>query len=489
MVQQWNEQLNNITGSLPYFLPELILVSFFLLFLILALFQISHKVLLTLGIICFGTSCALAFTQGLNVHLVLFNGLIRLDGFSIYLKMLISLSGFLCCLLSFHKPKQHLPEYLALITAIVLGGHLMIMTTHFLMVFISLELISISSYVLAGYSFTKSGSEGSLKYFLFGAVSSAIMLYGFSILYGITGTLDFSLPQFTEQLIIRNSSFALLAAVMALAGFLFKMAAVPMHLWAPDIYEAAPIPIVAFLSVAPKLAGLGILFKFVLAVNLYGNSHYDWPVILAGIAMLTITVGNFSALRQQNPKRLMAYSSIAQSGFLLIGVAAFLPQAVHFMLFYASIYLLMNFLVFLYLDFFEEKGITTIPQFAGVGKNFPLPMILLLVGLIALTGLPPTAGFTAKLFIFTGLWQAYELSGKSILLWLLVFGLINTVISLFYYLRIPYFAFLKAGLPAEKPTTSSFQNFLAFVLVLVILLLFFMPGLLMGWINRINFVL
>jgi NADH-quinone oxidoreductase subunit N len=489
MVQQANEQINNVLDSLRYFLPELILSLFFLAFLLLALFRVNHKFLLGLGALCFLSSCAAVLTQGLNVQHSLFSGLIKLDGFAVYMKLLISASGILCCLLSVHKPKQYNAEYLALITAIVLGGHLLLMTTHFLVAFISIELISISSYVLTGYSFTKAGSEGSLKYFMFGAIASAIMLYGFSILYGITGTLDFSASQFTEQLIAGNSHLALLAMMMSLGGFLFKIAAIPMHLWAPDVYEAGPTPIVAFLSVAPKLAGLGVLFKFILAINLYGNSTYDWQLIVGSIAMLTITVGNFSALRQQSPKRLMAYSSIAQSGFLLIGIVAFLPQAIHFMLFYASVYPLMNFLIFLYIDLFEEKGVNAIDQFAGLGKTFLLPMVFLLIGFIALTGLPPTSGFTAKLFIFTGLWQAYELSGKSFLLWLLVFGLINTVVSLFYYLRIPYFAFLRAGLHGEKQNPVTFQNFLAFILVLLIVLFFFIPELLMGWINRINFVL
>jgi NADH-quinone oxidoreductase subunit N len=159
------------------------------------------------------------------------------------------------------------------------------------------------------------------------------------------------------------------------------------------------------------------------------------------------------------------------------------------MLFYASVYLLMNFAVFIFLDFFEQNGIVCIDDFAGTGKKFLWPSVFLLIGFIALTGLPPTAGFTAKLFIFTSLWQSYELSGKSLLLWLLIFGLLNTVISLFYYLRIPYFAFLKSGEPAEKPNIITFENLLAFLLVLLILLLFFIPGLLMGWINKINFVL
>jgi len=276
---------------------------------------------------------------------------------------------------------------------------------------------------------------------------------------------------------------------MALAGFFYKIAAAPLHPWSPDVYEAAPMPVIAFFSVVPKLAGIGILTKFTLALNIFGQSTFDWQFILCLVSMLSLTVGNFSALWQKNPKRLMAYSSIAQSGFLLVGVAAFLPQGVHFMLFYACIYMFMNFLVFNYLQYFESLGLASVASFSGVGKTASWPSILILVGFIALTGLPPTAGFTAKFFVFTSIWESYQLSGKAILLWLLVFGLLNTVVSLFYYLRIPYYAFIKGGESGIKANNLTFENFFGLVLVLVILLLFFNPGLLMGWINKINFVL
>jgi len=185
----------------------------------------------------------------------------------------------------------------------------------------------------------------------------------------------------------------------------------------------------------------------------------------------------------------MAYSSIAQSGFLLVGVVAFLPQGTQFMLFYASVYLVMNYLVFLYVQYFEDRGFTAIPSFAGAGRAIVWPSIFMLVGFIALTGLPPTGGFTAKLFIFSSLWEAYQVSNKAVLLVLLIFGLLNTVVALFYYLRIPYYAFIKNGETSIKTNNLTFENLLGLILVLSILILFFGPGLLMGWINKINFVL
>ena len=185
----------------------------------------------------------------------------------------------------------------------------------------------------------------------------------------------------------------------------------------------------------------------------------------------------------------MAYSSIAQSGFLLVGVAAFVPAGVNFMMFYASVFVLANYLVFLYLQYFEEHGFDTLESFAGAGRHHAFPAILLLVGMITLTGLPPTAGFTAKLFVFSSSWEAYQLTRKPILLWLVVFGLINTVIALFYYLKIPFYSFIKKGANEGVKTTQTFENILGLSLVILILLLFFQPNLLMRWINKINFVL
>ena len=226
------------------------------------------------------------------------------------------------------------------------------------------------------------------------------MLYGFTFLYGLTGTLDFSSPDFVNALINKNSTLFLVAGSMALAGFFYKMAAAPLHPWAPDVYEAAPMPIVAFFSVVPKLAGLGVLTKFSLALNLFGQSSHDWQFVICFVAILSLTVGNFSALWQNRPKRLMAYSSIAQSGFLLVGVGAFIPTGIDFMLFYATVYLLTNYLVFIYLQYFETMGFESMESFAGVGKTFVWPCVCLLIGLIALTGLTSYSRIHCEIFYF-----------------------------------------------------------------------------------------
>lgn len=488
------EKLELIGTSLSYFVPELILIAGILLVVCaglirkekVALFNVLSITLLTLSLLSVVLNWTLYATPTM-----LFGGMARSDDFSAYLKVLFDAAGILTAVMTWRRKdhQTHLPEYYALLLAVVLGAHLLVMTSNLIMVFISLELISISSYALAGFSFSKRGSEASLKYFLFGSVASAVMLYGFSLLYGFTRTLDFSSVEFVEALLAKESIAFFIAALMAVTGFLYKIAAAPLHPWAPDVYEAAPMPVVAFFSVVPKLAGVGVLTKFILALNAFGQSTVDWQFILCLVSILSLTVGNFAALWQKDPKRLMAYSSIAQSGFLLVGVASLQQQGIHFMLFYASVYLIMNFLVFGYLQYFESFGFTTLNTFAGAGKALAGPSVLILVGFIALTGLPPTAGFTAKLFIFSALWESYQVHDKPILLWLLVFGLLNTVVSLFYYLRIPYYAFIKSGESNAKANILTFENFFGLVLVLCLLLLFFKPGLLMGWINKINFAL
>jgi NADH-quinone oxidoreductase subunit N len=488
-VQRLNEQLNGITESLGLIIPELIFFTGLLVIVTLGLFN-NKRIYIPNVLTLLTATCSFAFivATGAQGNVILFNGMLEREAFGEYLMLLVDVSIVITCLMSLRAQKK-VSEYYALILSIGLGCHLLLMSTHLLMIFLALELISISSYVLAAYAFDKAGSEGSLKYFLFGSVASAIMLYGFTLLYGITGTLNFQSAGFFSGLTSHASPLLLVAGLMGLSGFLFKMAAVPMQPWAPDVYEAAPIPVIAYLSVAPKLAGVGILAKFILALHLFGQSSYDWQSIISGIAILTITAGNLSALWQKSAKRMMAYSSIAHSGFLLVGVAAFLPQGLHFMLFYASVYLLMNFAVFVYLRFFELQGLSSMHDFAGRGKSFIWPAIGITVGLVALTGLPPTAGFTGKLFIFSGLWEAYQESHKTLLIWLLIFGLLNTVISLFYYLRIPYFAFIKVGESLTEQKTGGFENLLGFILVVLIVVIFFIPGLLMGLINRINFVL
>ena len=488
------ERLASVTGNLHLLLPEIVLTVGLLLVLFFGMvfhkgnpYQVHGGMLIfSLAILAGALTCNAFVGYAPDQHIA---GMLVNDGMAYALKFILDTGALLALMMLYKRRSEYVSAYFMFFISALLGCHLLVMSSNLLMVFLSIEMISISSYLLAGFAFTKQATEGSLKYFIFGSVASAVMLYGLSILYGLSGSLAFNASQFVAA--PGNETLVLVAVVLMCAGLLFKISAVPMHIWAPDVYDAAPMPVVAFFSVVPKLAGMGILAKLFLLLS-GSTSGYDGQLVLSVVAMVTLAVGNFSALWQKRPKRLMAYSSIAQSGFLLIGIVSFLPQGIHAMLFYGCVYLIMNYAVFIFLDYFEtEHGITHIEAFAGRGRFFVWPMVALLTALISLTGLPPTGGFMAKVFIFSVLWKAYETSEKSVLLWLFVFGLINAVVSLFYYLRIPFYAFLKGGdVPAPTvPKSAPFKNFFGFILVLLLLLLFFQPNVLMSWINRINFVL
>jgi NADH-quinone oxidoreductase subunit N len=488
------DQLQWISDSTQILAPEIVLTSGVLFLISLNLFKVkSFKIYGVISLITVVLSGLIIFFNWPVEPTPLFNYMLRADDFSAAYKLLFLMGTALAIIMSFQsKNIPHPTEYFSLLLATTLGAHLLVMSTNFVMVILSLELISISSYVLAGFRFSKQGAEGSLKYFLFGSAATAVMIYGASLLFGLTGTLHFASSDFANKLIEIHSPLLLIAGFFILAGFLFKSSAAPFHLWAPDVYEAAPLPIVAFFSVVPNLAGIAALMKFTLAINLFGQSSYDWQTVLAVVAILSIVIGNLSALWQKNAIRMMAYSSIAQAGFLIAAIVPLTSTSMHFLVFYSAVFLIMNFSVFILLQHFgDDHDATLLSGFSGLGKRQVFSSVLLLIAFISLTGLPPTGGFTAKLFIFSSIWEAYEQTGKNAILWLLIAGLLNTVIALFFYLKIPYYLFIKDNRlqNTTKSKFSIFPNLLAFILVVVLLLLFFYPALLMGWTNRINFVL
>ena len=488
-----NDLLPHIYESYPLLLPEAVITTAMLITILLGLALRQHRhvhlILKSLALIAFGVSIVVVHHTPTQAS-ILFGGMMRTDGFSSYFKILFLVGGILGTWMSGQKENSS-AEYFTLFYAIILGSCLLATSTNFIMVLLSLELISLSSYLLVGFGFDKKGAEGTLKYFLFGTVATACMIYGMSLIFGLAGTLDFSSDQFIKNLVAFSSPLLLIGGLLTLAGFLFKITAAPFHLWAPDVYESAPTPVVAFISVVPKLAGMAVLAKFSLAIHLFGQSGYNWQMIIAVVSILSILIGNLSAIAQTNPKRMLAYSSVAQAGFMLIGIVTFDIEGIHFMLFYSAVFLVMNFLVFHALNQFEHAwGENDIKSLAGRGTASLIPSLALLMGLISLTGLPPTAGFTAKLFIFGSLWDAFRQSSDPILLALFVIGLLNTVVSLFFYLKIPYYLFIKEKKENRDPIKTDFaSNLLSLILVILLFYLFVSPGGLMGWINKISFVL
>jgi NADH-quinone oxidoreductase subunit N len=314
----------------------------------------------------------------------------------------------------------------------------MTMTTNWLMLYVSLEMVSICSYILVVFNKGKTNSEAGIKYLLFGTTSSAVMLYGISLLYGMTGTLNFVGQEFAAFLGQNPSWIANIAIFMAIGGLLFKLSAVPFHAWTPDVYEATPTPIVAFLSIAPKVAVLLVL------IRLFGSLSIDFRMMTAIVILASITIGNLSALWQTNTKRMLGYSTIAHGGFMLVGLLATNTIGVQSAIFYITTYLFITLAAFLLIDFLALKTESyELESLRGLGQENIFLGLAAVIIMVALVGLPPTVGFTGKLLVFTALWEAYQTSHSNLLLIVLLFGLLNTAISIFYYLKIPFYMIFK----------------------------------------------
>ncbi|HEX8529208.1 MAG TPA: NADH-quinone oxidoreductase subunit N, partial [Cytophagales bacterium] len=402
------QTLASLSRSLAGLLPELALAALFVLIIVVDLVRhgkprkpltvLTLAGLVPAGYLVYRQAAALPKAQ------TLFFGLLTVDGLAVYLKALVGLAAVLTLLLALAHPDErrrtNRVEWLAPFVALVLGANLLVMSTNLLMLYLSLELVSLASYVLTAYNGDRPAAEGGMKYLLFGAMSSAVMLYGMSWLYGFTGSLDFTDPVFYARLGEVPALPLLVAVFLTLGGLLFKVAAVPFHVWAPDAYQAAPLPVAAFFSVAPKAAGFGMLLRVVGSLHPSGFQNLPGlaglPVGLCLVVLLTLTVGNFAALWQGNARRMLAYSSVAHAGFLLIGVVAGNAAGTESLLFYLGVYLFMNLAAFLLVAVFAQRaGSEQVAAFSGLGTRLPLAGVVAVLIVVSLAGLPPTAGFTA----------------------------------------------------------------------------------------------
>jgi len=329
----------------------------------------------------------------------------------------------------------------------LLGG-----ATNLVIVFLAFDFVSIASYLLTGYlREDRRSPEAAIKYFLYGSALSAVMLYGMSWFYGLTGSVDLgtiaaSLAQMEDGV----RPIVLPALILMVAGFCFKIAAVPFHQWAPDAYEGAPTPVTAFLSVGPKIAGFAVILRVLMTALPLGlrDLATDWRTLLMAISVVTMTVGNLTALMQDNIKRMLAYSSIAQAGYILIGVVAASPRGVTAVLLYLAAYALTNLGAFAVVVAFSNRtGSDSIEDYAGLSKRAPAMALVMFICLLSLAGIPPTAGFIGKLWLFSA---AIEQG----LVWLAVVGVINGVISLAYYWKVMK-AMYFAPAESEEPLLAS----------------------------------
>jgi len=389
-------------------------------------------------------------------------GMAVVDNFAVFFKLLVSAAGILVLLMSLASRElrqrgRRLGEYSALILGMSIGLYLMPASLDLTMMYISLELVSIAGYILAGFSLnTKHSAEASIKYILFGALASGLMIYGFSLFYGLTGTTNilairqiFTLNPATHT--GANLYILWAASLLALVGMGYKISAVPFHFWTPDVYEGAPTPVTALLSVASKAAGFGLLLRFLVftfpPIGTPPAPLIPWQIIMAAGAAITMTVGNFAALLQSNVKRMLAYSSIAHAGYMIAGLAVVGPQGIVSVLIYLATYLFMQLGAFYAVMLIENKiGSEEIDDYRGLMLRTPTVASAFVIFLVSLTGIPLTAGFIGKFYLFTAILRPDSATHSIPLLWLAIAMILNSIVSLYYYLRVAGAMFLKRPL-------------------------------------------
>lgn len=361
----------------------------------------------------------------------LFNNIYQVDMFGNYFKVLFLVAGILVMLIAqkyIKNIKEKSSEFYGLLIFATLGMMVLSSAGEFITLYIGLELMTISFYILTAYLLNDERSgEAGLKYLLLGAISSAILLFGMSLVFGMTGTTVIS-----EIAARWNGEPAMVAGVaLMVAGFAFKISVIPFHMWTPDIYQGAPTPVTAYLSVASKAAGFAAMVRvFMLAFPVMAVSPFNWNLLLAVLAALTMIVGNLIALVQKDVKRLLAYSSIAQAGYILVGLVAANAYGLKGLVFYAMLYVFSNIGAFAVATAVEvDTGSTSIDAFQGLSKRSPFLAAAMTVCLLSLAGIPPMAGFVGKFYLFSGAIQDGYL-------WLALIGLIMSMVSVYYYLTV-----------------------------------------------------
>jgi len=457
-----------------YILPELVLTAGSLLILIadVLLPRGSRKLLWVTVAVLVATLVSLLPFRGVNIEIA--QGLIAVDAFAFFFKVVFLLAALLTVLMSarYLEIEGASPgEYYFLVVCATLGMMIMAGGVDLITSFIGLETMAVSFYILAGFiKPNQRSNEAAVKYFLLGAFSLGILLYGMSILYGLSGSTNMRVMAraFAGQ---ERNLLLVLAVILVVAGMAFKIAAVPFHMWAPDVYEGAPTPITAFLSVGSKAASFAMLLRiFMVAVP---SMNADWRVLFEVLAIVTMTVGNLAALTQTNLKRMLAYSSIAHAGYLLIGVVAYTPRGISAMLIYLLIYTFMQIGAFAIVIMMRRRDVVgdDLKDLSGLHFRHPFAAFAMLLFMLSLGGIPPTAGFMGKFWLFSAAIEAGYV-------WLAVIGVLNSAISLYYYIRIVVFMYLKKETTGSEPTTSPALAFTLAVAVIATIALGVYPRLL-----------
>lgn len=432
-------------------LPELVLSLFGIAVMLMEPLVDEEKSQKALGLIALiGTFVALISTWYMAQSPGLaFAGTVQVDSFSVFFHFLVIAIAAVVILSSFEYmavQKIRAGEYYALILFGTVGTGLMSSAVELVLIFIALEISSISTYILAGFRRHEgASSESSLKYFLLGSFATAFFLYGVALMFGATGSTNVDMISRSLQ----SGNVPLLvfvATALMLVGLGFKVAAAPLHIWTPDVYEGAPAPVVGFMSTAPKAAAFAVLLRIVFAINPPGRFWLIWVA-----AALSMTLGNIGALVQSNVKRLLAYSSIAHAGYLLVAFAMTTPEnsptGISAAMFYAAAYAAMNVGAFTVVSHFANAGerYVTLEDYEGLGRSSPLLAATLTIFLLSLIGIPMTGGFFAKFYVFSA-------ALKANLIWLTLIGVVNSAVGAYYYLRIIVVMYMREARKAVPVT-------------------------------------
>lgn len=470
--------LQSIQSSLSHLASDWILLCSFFVAFILDLFVKRKAIISYLTIVGLIVSAFFLFQQSQQaaLNISLFNGFYQLSASIINFKLLATTTAILWFLpLLFKNFEYKKTEYIYLLPVLVFSANLLIMSSHFLSIFLGVEFLSILSYVYIAFDIkNKQNAESSAKYVLYGAFSSGVMLYGITWLYGLSGTLYLT-PSFLSSLSKMPIDTVGMALLIFSVGFLFKISAVPFHYYSPDVYEGSKAYTLGIISTLPKIAGFAILYSFIgiFHFNYQGTTlawpNFPWEKVLSIVAIATMFIGNLSALTQKNLKRIFAYSSISHTGFMLLALIVYGATGLEALYYYLSIYTLSSLALFFLLQYWETKyQITSIKDAVGLVKHEKWSPVLMVVLLASFTGLPPLAGFFAKFFVFSAVFEQYQISNEPWLIYSLIAGVLNTVIALFYYFNIARHLYLiKAEHKIEA--TSVLKNETVFIILMLLL--------------------
>lgn len=463
--------------------PELTLICVGLILLLLDLVVRKKEVIAVVGIV--GTLVALYGTfklYGLYEPQAVFNGMFMLDGYSNFFKLIFYLNVILTICISMKYmaiEKASYGEYYALLMFATTGMMIMASAADLIILYLGLELMALSTYILAGLMRQQPRSnEAALKYFFLGAFSSAFLLYGISLTYGLTGTTNLKeIAAALQTLNINGNPIMYLGMIFIIVAFGFKIALVPFHMWAPDVYEGAPTSITAFMSVGPKAAGFAVLGRVLF--DSFAGMQVQWTSILIPIAVLTMAAGSIIALAQTNIKRMLAYSSIAHAGYMLLGIISGTQEGLTSTLAYLMIYLFMNIGAFAIVIMLRREGFQgeNLEDYMGLSKSHPLVSALMLIFMFSLAGIPPTAGFIGKFYVFMEVINAGYVP-------LAIIAVVFSAISAFFYLRVVMYMYMRDPKEQVTLTNSPAMSIALAVTAMMVLIFGILPSYLLDLVRH-----